>query len=159
MKEKFVPQLLDSETGKIKPIPPERLAEIERGEKESGKKEKSRTIRLKRDATFVDLFGAEDRIAEKVRESGDEDENVDDPTYLVAELWDNFDKALASEVLDLRIKLEALRLKRLEEYTDEEKRLMSLNVLEYFKEKGYSVKDVETFLPIKFKKEKRPKQP
>ncbi|QQG45961.1 MAG: hypothetical protein HYY55_03195 [Candidatus Niyogibacteria bacterium] len=154
MKEKFVPQFLDPESGEMKPIPPERLAEIKREEKDLEKQERAKTIRLKQGATFAELFDAENRIAEKIEGSEDE-EDVGDPTHLVSELWDNFDEDVVLEVLDFKAKLEALSLKKPEEYTEEEKKLANLNVAEYFHNKGYSVEDIETFLPIKFKKKKQ----
>ncbi len=155
MKEEFVPQFLDPKSGEMKPITPERLAEIKREEKELEKRERSRIIRLRQDATFADLFAAENKIAEKVEENENEEENTDDPTNLVAELWDNFDEAIASEVLDFRTNLGTLNFKKPEEYTEEEKKMVNLKVAEYFQNKGYSIKDIEAFLPIKFKKKQK----
>lgn len=154
MREEDTPKFLDQETGEMKLVPPQKLAEMRRKEKGLKKKERARTIRLERNATFADLFEAEEKIAKKVRESGDEDED-DDPTHLVAELWDNFDETIASEVLEMRAKLEVLRLKGRGGYTEEESKLADLRVLEYFEGKGYSADEVEDFLPIKFKKEKK----
>lgn len=87
------------------------------------KEEGELEITLSRNATFADLFNALDEIEEKEGLGA---------VHFEEELWDNFDDAVASEVL--------LRSKE----------LSNLKVLEYFRDKGYSIKDIEAYLPISF---------
>lgn len=145
-----MPTFFDPESREWKPIPPEELAEAER---DLGK-DSSRTIRVKRDATFADLFDAEEKLANKIQESGKEE---DDPAHFAVELETNFDEPIPEELRHFRAVLEAMRAKRPEEYTEEEKRLIGLKMIDYFQEKGHSMKDIEALLPIKFKKEKKKK--
>ena len=134
MKEKFVPQFLDPKSGELKPIPPERLAEIKKEEKELEEKEKSRTIRLKRDATFADLFNAVEDIEDS--EAYEEYWEIFDE-----ELINNFEPDVAEGILSLR--------------SDQASKAKSTNILDYFKGHGYTQKEISAFLPIKFKKERK----
>ena len=158
MGEKFKPEFFEIKNGEMKRLSPEKSAErekeIEKEEKELEEKERKRTIRLDRDATFADLCKALIKIEEKAQENEDEESLAE---HIGAELIDHFDSDVISEVSDAIIQFETLGSKEPEKYTDEEKKLANLKVLEYFQEKGYSVEDIEAYLPLKFRKEKQKK--
>jgi hypothetical protein len=84
-------------------------------------------VSISRDATFAELFAAIDRIEQK------EDLGA---LHFESELHDNFDDAVADEVLALRDVPEAA----------------SVRVLDFFKERGYSQSDVKSGLPISFQR-------
>ena len=85
---------------------------------------------LSKNATFVDLFIAIDAVEEEegLGELGFEEE-----------LWDNFDKEIAEEVLSFR--------------DEQVTKAMSTKVIDFFRERGYTQADVSAYLPIKFKRE------
>lgn len=83
---------------------------------------------ISKDATFADLFKASDSI--------EEEEGLGE-LHFEEELWDNFDAAIVEEVLAFR--------------DVQASKAGTTKVLDFFKERGYSQRDVSVFLPIKFK--------
>jgi len=106
------------------------------GEQKIDSGETELNLTLSKDATFADLFRAIDALAKK--------EGIDalDALGFESELFDNFDPEIADQIESLKIDPAKARATKL---TD------------FFKEKGYSQKDITVFLPIKFKRGKRNK--
>lgn len=104
----------------------EESEEIERKKKEiSVEDEEDLVVKISKNATFADLKEAIDNLLE----------NHDfDDFHLDSELWDNFDQSLADEFFD------ALHGKK------------GIKVIDFFREHGYSKKDITVYLPIKFDK-------
>jgi len=98
--------------------------------KEKTERKKEKKVSISRNATFADLFRAINAIEEEgeLGELGFEEE-----------LHDNFDSETAEEVL-------AFDGERAGEAT-------TTKVLDFFRKRGYSQKDVSAYLPIKFKRE------
>lgn len=97
-----------------------------RREKKEGRQPELR-VTISRDATFADLFNAIDAI--------EEHEGLDKFRFY-EELLDNFGPDIAAEVLNFRGQ------------TDE----TTTTIVDFFKKRGYSQKDITVFLPIKFKR-------
>ena len=106
----------------------------QRKEKEAGDEERELTAAISKDATFVDLFNAIDAIEEKAGLG---------ELHFYDELWDNFNSEVGEEVLALQ--------------SWESSKAATTKVLDFFRERGYSQKDVSIFLPIKFKRERKKK--
>lgn len=95
---------------------------------EKGEWELSATI--SKDATFADLFAVIDTVEGK--------EGIGELNF-EEELWDNFNPDIVEEIIELR--------------SSQEDKAATIKVLDFFKERGYSQKDVSVLLPIKFKRE------
>ena len=112
-------------------------AKIEKEEKERMEKKKTedpeREIRvsLSKESTFSDLFNAVDAI---------EEEEGLDKVHFEEELWDNFGPEINDEILSLR---------------ENQDKASATKLIDFFKERGYSQKDISIFLPIKFKRERK----
>jgi len=89
-------------------------------------------ISISKKATLADLFKAIDDI-EVQTELG--------ATHFEDELHDNFDKEIVQRLLGLRDTQEA----------------STISVINFFKEYGYDVSDIEIFLPVKFSRAKKKK--
>lgn len=90
--------------------------------------EKELSISIPETASFADLFDAIDAIEEKTGL---------DELHFEEELWDNFDDSVAETVLSFRDK--------------EKSNAADTNVIDFFKERGYSKDDISTYLPIEFR--------
>ena len=106
---------------------PENKALREAEEKREKELEKW-SAKISKDATIADLL-------EAVEES---DENLGQSDIFYGELHDNFNPEVADELLELDL---AGR--------------QNIKVVDFFKKHGYSKKDIEIFLPVKFKRERR----
>ena len=101
--------------------------------KSEQQKNKKTEITLSKDATFTDLFTAQEDIEKDLGE-----------IYFEEELWDNFDPTLAKAVLSFR---------------DEKKdKASTTKVADFFREHGYTQSEISSFLPIKFRREKKQKK-
>lgn len=98
------------------------------------KEEKELEITLPRNATFADLFNALDEIEKK--------EGLGEVQF-EEELHDHFGEETVEEILA---------------FQDNQARAASTKVIDFFKEHGYTQRDVSTYLPIKFKRERKSKQ-
>lgn len=87
---------------------------------------------ISKDATFKELFDAIDE--------GDEDLRQSD--IFMGRVWYNFDQEISNEILELLDDVKAA----------------NTGVIAFFKKHGYSKSDIETSLPIKFKRERRKKE-
>ena len=105
-----------------------------RKEEEMEDEERELNASISKDATFADLFNAIDTI--------EEEEGLGE-LHFEEELWDNFDATIVEEVLAFR--------------DVQASKAVTIKVLDFFKERGYSQSDVSVFLPIKFKRERKKK--
>lgn len=103
-------------------------------EEEMEDEERELNASISRDATFADLFNAIDAL--------EEEEGLGE-LHFEEELWDKFDAEIVEEVLAFR--------------DVQASRAATTKVLDFFKERGYSQRDVSVFLPLKFKRERRKK--
>lgn len=108
--------------------------EEKRKEKKIQDKERELNATISKDATFSDLFNAIDAVKE--------DEGLGE-LHFEEELWDNFNSEIVEEVLAFR--------------NVQASKAVITKVLDFFRERGYSQKDVSVFLPIKFKRERKKK--
>jgi hypothetical protein len=109
--------------------------EEKRKEEKMEDEERELNATISKDATFADLFNAIDAIEE---EEGLGEFNFEE------ELWDNFDSEIVEEVLAFR--------------DVQASKAAMTKVLDFFKERGYSQRDVSVLLSIKFKREHKKKQ-
>lgn len=99
--------------------------------KERDEDEKTITIKISPNATFADLFAAIEKL-----------DDIDDAQIFYLELDDNFDQRIVEAVHAFQDQPQAA----------------SIKVVEFFKQQGYSKKEIETFLPIKFTSSKPSKK-
>jgi hypothetical protein len=92
-------------------------------------------VEISPNATIADLGRAVDRLKKKIGIDINFDEDFDQ------ELWDNFDNKVLDEFVTLRDSEESKKIK----------------LLDFFKKHGYGKGDVESYLPIKFKKARKKK--
>lgn len=100
-------------------------------EEEEGEFEEEIIVRLSKSATFADLFEAIDNLEQEGEE-----------VHFEEELWDNFDEEVVEEILELRNNLS---------------KAAKIKIISFFRKHEYSGKDITTYLPIKFKKERKNK--
>lgn len=103
---------------------------------EKGMEDEERELKvsISKDATFADLFNAIDDIEGKEGLGA---------LHFEEELWDNFNVALAEEVLAFR--------------AAQASKAATTKVLDFFTQLGYPQKDISIFLPIKFKRKRKKK--
>lgn len=96
---------------------------------ENSGEEKELLITLSKRASFADLFEAIEALEEK--------EGLGE-VHFDEELWDNFDKEIAEEVLSFQ--------------DDAQKdRAATTKIIDFFQEHGYDQEDISVYLPVKFK--------
>lgn len=108
---------------------PENMA-LRRVEEKKERRLEKWSAKISKDATFKDLFDAVDDRDEELRQS----------ELFMSEVWDNFDQEICDEILDMQ---------------SDDIKAVGTKVVEFFEKYGYSKKDIETFLPVKFKRERR----
>ena len=97
-----------------------------------GEEEADVSVPISRNATFADLFAAIEAI---------EGEKGLDTLHFEEELWDNFDPVLVEEIFSFM--------------TAQKDQAASTKVVDFFKERGYTQRDISAFLPIKFVREQK----